>query len=77
MKNDPIVNVGDYVKLNKEAWDTLPKLTEDECIASMSKLKVLRVSAVIPTVGYQNVRSLTLEGLDKHLVPSYEVTVIQ
>lgn len=63
------INVGDIVALKKSAWDILPKLTREESIASLSKLKVLEAEPV-EVSNFPGMKDLTLEGLEKYMIPS-------
>lgn len=73
--NDPTVSVGDLVKLNKSAWDILPKLTEEETIATLSKLRVLD-AVFIGNDKYPNMKRLVLKGLEDHPIDSIHVSPI-
>lgn len=74
--NDPIINIGDIVALKKDAWDILPKLTKEESVAALSKLKVLDAEPMVVDQ-YPNMKDLTLEGLDKYMIPSSYVYKVQ
>lgn len=70
------INVGDTVRLNKSAWDILPKLNEDEIIASLGKLKVIEAFPVNVN-GFPDMKDLTLRGLDKYMIPSSCVSKVE